>query len=94
MRQSVDRDTPKPAFWNSMWISAILTRPRPREQVIRDPALHLIGLLRVRTTVIAVLLANAALSQAGTEAAQRLQHDARLRCDPRQGNPMLIKAFT
>ena len=32
------------------------TRPRPREQEIRDPALHLVGLLRVSTTVIAVLV--------------------------------------
>ena len=44
-------------------------------------ALHLIESVQATQHVNA---ANEALLQAGTEAAQRLQHDARLRCDPRQ----------
>ena len=60
------------------------TRVRLREQVIRDPTPHLVGLLRERTTMIAVLVSREAFPHTGTEAAQRLQHDTRLRCDTRQ----------
>ena len=60
------------------------TRDRLREQVIRDPTLYFVGLLRARTTVTAVLVSRVAFLHTGTEAAQHLQHDTRLRCDTRQ----------
>ena len=67
------------------------TRVRLRDQVIRDPSLHLVGLLRRRTTMTAVFVSRVALLHTGTEAAQRLQN---VRAAIRgSGNPVLIKVF-
>ena len=70
-----------------------MKRFRLREQVRRDPTPHLVGLLRLRTTVIAVLVSRVAFLHTGTEAAQCLQHDARLRCDTRQWQSNVLQGL-